>query len=346
MKRLLFLVPAAALAVAASQAAVGARSQAASAAASPSAAPVAGPGVKQFYIAPEQVEALKALGLNVSPLAADSLAGREMLLVPGVAPRAGVASPTRTPWVNANGWRYRKAAGATGAAGAAAASGAPVKVAYDVPPGRAALAAAEAYAYGGDAVVKIDVTQKSTPNDLPALGAMMTFLSKLPAANLPDVADIGVVDDGSPLTAEVINLLSRRNLMFRVVKAPSSDLKVNIKLGTKEFPEAEAANPSAFALKVRRQLTDDERSLRLYGSEVVIARFTADGSKARLHLLNYGGRPSDGLRIRLRGMWKESANNISGADSPVTLESFTAADGWTEFTLPRLNTYAAIDLVK
>ncbi len=157
-------------------------------------------------------------------------------------------------------------------------------------------------------VVKIDATQKSTPGDLPALGAMMAFLSKLPAANLPDVADIGVIDDGSPLTSEVINLLSRRNLMFRVVKAPASDLKVNIKLGTKEFPEAEAANPSAFALKVRRQLTDDERSLRLYGSEVVIARFTADGKKARLHLLNYGGRPSDGLRIRLRGMWKESAN--------------------------------------
>jgi hypothetical protein len=295
-----------------------------------------GTGVTHFYIAPEQVDALKALGLTVSPLAADSLAGREPLLVPGVAPRAGVASPTRTPWINANGWRYRKAA----------AAGTAVKYAYDVPPGRAALAAAEAYAYGGDAVAKIDVTQKSMPTDLPALGAMMTFLSKLPAANLPDVADIGVIDDDSPLTAEVINLLSRRNLMFRVVKAPASDLKVNIKLGTKEYPEAEAANPSAFALKVRRQLTDDERSLRLYGSEVVIARYTADGTRARLHLLNYGGRPTEGLRIRLRGMWKESANHISGADAPTALEGFTAADGWTEFTLPRLNSYAAIDLVK
>jgi hypothetical protein len=74
------------------------------------------PGVTQFYIAPEQVEALKALGVTASPVAADSLAGREALLVPGVAPRAGVASPTRSPWVNANGWRYRKAA--AGAAGA------------------------------------------------------------------------------------------------------------------------------------------------------------------------------------------------------------------------------------
>jgi hypothetical protein len=334
MTRLLMLLPAAALAVAVSQTAPapvskgtlskGAVSQRA--------------GVGHFYVAAEQVEALKGLGLTVSPLAADSLAGREPLLVPGVAPRAGVASPTRTPWVNANGWRYRKAAGPTGTPA--------TKFAYDVPPGRAALAAAEAYAYGGDAVVKIDATQKSTPNDLPALGAMMTFLSKLPAVTLPDVADIGVIDDGAPLTAEVINLLSRRNLMFRVVKAPASELKVNIKLGTKEYPEAEAANPSAFALKIRRQLTDDERSLRLYGSEVVIARFTADGSKARLHLLNYGGRPSEGLRIRLRGMWKEAANHISGADSPTTLDGLTAADGWTEFTLPRLNTYAAIDLVK
>jgi hypothetical protein len=340
MRHLLFLLPAAALVAAVSQLPVSARAARAQAAAStaataaaPAAGAVAGAGVKQFYVAPEQVEALKALGLPVSPLGADSLAGRETLLVPGVAPRAGVASPTRSPWVNANGWRYRKAAGAA-------------TFAYDVPPGRAALAAAEAYAYGGDAVVKIDVTQKSTPNDLPALGTMMTFLSKLPAANLPDVADIGVVDDGSPLTAEVINLLSRRNLMFRVVKAPANDLKVNVKLGTKEYPEADAANPSAFALKVRRQLTDDERSLRLYGSEVVIARFTAEGSKARLHLLNYGGRPSEGLRIRLRGAWKESANHISGADSPVALADFTTADGWTEFTLPRLNTYAAIDLVK
>lgn len=306
------------------------------AAAGPGSGTGAATGVTHFYIASGQVEALKALGLTASPLTADSLAGREVLLVPGVAPRADVASPTRSPWVNANGWRYRKAAGA----------GVPAKFAYDVPPARAVLAAAEAYAYGGDAVVKIDVTQKSTPDDLPALGAMMAFLSKLPAVNLPDVADIGVIDDGSPLTAEAINLLSRRNLMFRVVKAPASDLKVNIKLGTKEYPEAEAANPSAFALKVRRQLTDDERSLRLYGSEVVIARFTADGTKARLHLLNYGGRPSDGLRIRLRGTWKESANHISGAGSPTALESFVAADGWTEFTLPRLNTYAAIDLVK
>jgi hypothetical protein len=299
-------------------------------------AAVADKAATQFYIAPEQVDALKAVGVTASPLAADSLAGREPLLVPGVAPRAGVASATRSPWINANGWRYRKAA----------AAGTAVKFAYDVPPNRAALAAAEAYAYGGDAAVKIDVTQKSNPDALPALGAMMTFLSKLPASTLPDVADIGVIDDGSPLTAEVINLLSRRNLMFRVVKAPASDLKVNIKLGSKEYPEADAANPSAFALKVRRQLTDDERSLRLYGSEVVIARFTADAAKARVHILNYGGRPTAGLRIRLRGMWKESANHISGADSPVKLEGFTAADGWTELTLPTLNTYAAIDLVK
>ena len=65
---------------------------AASKAAAPAAAAQgtnAGTGVTQFYIAPEQADALKALGLNVSPLATDSLAGREPLLVPGVGAQGG-----------------------------------------------------------------------------------------------------------------------------------------------------------------------------------------------------------------------------------------------------------------
>ena len=38
----------------------------------------------------------------------------------------------------------------------------------------------------------------------------------------------------------------------------------------------EAADPSAFALKIRRQLTDERRTLRVYGSEVVICRLTGE----------------------------------------------------------------------
>jgi hypothetical protein len=33
------------------------------------------------------------------------------------------------------------------------------------------------------------------------------------------LADIAVIDDGSPAISEVMNLVSRRNLLFRVVDA-------------------------------------------------------------------------------------------------------------------------------
>src|SRR5262245_49224656 len=70
------------------------------------------------------------------------LAGREVLPVPGVTTRPGVASPTRAPWIDANGWRFLRSKDA--------------KFAYDVPRGKAALAAAEAFAYGANASLKID----------------------------------------------------------------------------------------------------------------------------------------------------------------------------------------------
>ena len=79
-----------------------------------------------------------------------------------------------------------------------------------VPAGKAALAAAEAFAYGADAVLKID------PADLASVGAMLTFLDSAAAADLPPVADFAVVDDGSAVTGEVMNLLARRNLLFQV----------------------------------------------------------------------------------------------------------------------------------
>jgi len=110
------------------------------------------------------------------------LASREALPTPGVVARAGVASPTRSPWIVANGWRFTRHPDE--------------KYIYDVPAGKAALAAAEAFAYGADAVVKID------PADVGNLGAMLTFLEGLPGADLPLVADLAVVEDGSAVTGE------------------------------------------------------------------------------------------------------------------------------------------------
>jgi hypothetical protein len=263
--------------------------------------------------------------LKFSPgaLSAAELASREALPTPGVTARAGVASPTRAPWIVANGWRFTRNPGA--------------KYRYDVPAGKAILAAAEVWAYGGDAVLKID------PADQAGLTAMLKSLSTFPAVDLPAVADIGLIDDGSAITAEVMNLLARRNLLYQVVKAPSDRFRLNIAMGSREYPVADAADPSAFALKIRRQLTDDQRSLRVYGSEVVIGRLTGDATRIRLHLINYGGREIDGLRIRLRGAypggeaWGDAAGRLA-------LQDHVVADGATEFTLPRMGVYAVIDL--
>src|SRR5262249_14163550 len=143
---------------------------------------------------------------------------------------------------------------------------------YDLPRGKATMALAEAFAYKADAILKID------PADLTEAGAMIAFLKALPSETFPAVADIGVIDDGSPETGEVMNLLTRRNLLFKIVTAPAPQFRINIELGSKEYPRAAAADPSGFAQKIRQRLGDENRSLRIYGTEGVICRLTGDGA--------------------------------------------------------------------
>ena len=267
---------------------------------------------------------LEAVGIKRFCTEAD-LVSREPLPTPGITARAGLASPTRSPWIVANGWRFTRHPG--------------TKYAYDVPAGKAALAAAEAFAYGGDAILKID------PADLNNLGEMVTFLEGLPPADLPVVSDLAVVDDGSAITGEVMNLLARRNLLFEVVQAPSARFRINIAVGSPEYPREDAADPSAFALKIRRQLTDEQRALRVFGSEVVICRLTGDGRRIRLHLINYGGREIEGLRMRLRGAFRDGEAHVAGVGR-VPLQDHIVAGEATEFSIPRIVTYAVIDLVR
>ena len=94
---------------------------------------------------------------------------------------------------------------------------------------------------------------------------------------------------------------------------------------------------------MRRLLTDEKRSLRLYGSEVVLARLTRDSGHARLHLLNYGGRMIDGLRVRLLGSWVAAGARAFGEDG-LAVEDLATADGATEFSLGLIGPYAVVDL--
>ena len=280
-------------------------------------------GIERLCVAADQAEAWRTAGVTAVPLSDTDLGLREALAAPGIRPRADRASATRSPWVFTNGSRFlRDPAG---------------KFVYDLPAGKGALAAAEAYAYGADAVLKID------PADLEPVGQMLAFLASLPKNDLPDVADVAVVDDGSATMGEALNLLVRRNLLFKIVPAPSAQYRVSVKLGTPEFPADAAADPSTFALKVRRQLTDEQRSLRIFGTEIVIGRLTGDGSRMRLHLLNYGGRDTEGVRVRLRGAHPDAEANVAG-QGKVVLEDRGVVDGGTEFTLPRLGPYGVVDL--
>jgi hypothetical protein len=280
-------------------------------------------GIERLQVPPGSAAAWREAGFSVTPMGPAELAARATLAAPGIAERVDRASATRSPWLTVNGWRFLREKGR--------------HYAYDLPAGKAALAAAEAFAYGSDAVLKID------PADLAPLGRMLAFLSELPTTGLPEIADFGLVDDGTPLTGEVMNLLVRRNLLFRVVDAPVPQWRVNVRLGTPEYPKKEAADPSAFALKVRRQLTDEQRSLRIYGSEVVIGRLTGDATRVRLHLLNYGGREIEGLRIRLRGRWAEGEAFVEGRGR-ASLQDQVIADGATELSLPAMGPYAVVEL--
>jgi hypothetical protein len=239
--------------------------------------------------------------------------------------RMNVASATTVPWVDANGWRFNRG----------------LKKAHysKLPAGTAALAAAEAFAYGADAVLT------PAPEDKAALEEMLAFLKTVEQPPMPVLANVGVIDDGSPVVGEVLNLLGRRNLMYRVVPAPDPSLGLNIRIGTRDFPKEAAANPSDFAARVREKITDDKRLVRLFGSYTVIAHLTGEGGRARLHLLNYGRRPVKDLRVRVLGNYANVRLNESKNPKQAATDVSTQ-EGGVELTVPLLHTYAVVDLEK
>jgi hypothetical protein len=280
-------------------------------------------GVERLYVPPEAVAAWQKAGFTVLPWGDTERAARVALEVPGIAGRAQMASATSRPWVDANGWRFvRNPEG---------------RFRCDVPARSVALAAAEAFAYGADVVLGVE------PRGLEDFGRVLSFVRSMPAVDLPPAADVAIEDDGSDTFAEVLNLMARANLLFRVGPATGADVPLHVRIGSTEFPRESAEDPAAFALSVRRHLTDEKRSLRVYGSEAVLGRLVRDASRARLHLLNYGGRPIEGLRVRLLGTWAQPQALVFG-EGQRPVEDYVTRDGATEFSLPILGPYAVIDL--
>jgi hypothetical protein len=281
-------------------------------------------GIERLYVPANQVAAWTKLGFTAQPF--DRARATEAT-APAVQYRMDVASATRVPWVDANGWRFEREPARS--------------YFYDAPKGAAVLAAAEAYAYGVAAAIR------AAPEDLEAFARMLKFLEDIDRPRLRVLANIGVIDDGSEAMGEVLNLMARHNLLFRVIPAPDPKYDLNIRLGAGEYTREDIANPYAFAMQVRRRLTDEKRLLRLYGSNLVLARLTGEGGQARVHLLNYSKGTVKGLRVRVLGSY--ARGKLAAFDHEKSeLQDYgvqDAADGkGTEFTIPEMGPYAVIDL--
>jgi hypothetical protein len=241
-----------------------------------------------------------------------------------------VARATNVPWIDSNGWRFQRGIEKANYA--------------KLPAGFAALAAAEAFAFNVDAILNPD------PADLEELGKMLQFLKANDQPPLSAMVNIGVVDDRSGVMGEVLNMLTRRNLLYRVVSAPDPALSLTVQLGTPDFPSDAAKNPVEFAARVRAKLGDDNRLVRLYGTSTVIARLTGDGKRARLYLLAFDRsrrRQADdpqAMRVRVLGRYQPAKLAAYGAAPNASLTDLRHVGNTTEFWVPAFNAIAVVDL--
>lgn len=286
-------------------------------------------GHTRFYVTGAG-SSLVEKGLAKAAPAGAAAAGFQELPAPGVRLVPTAARATNVPWIDSNGWRYQRGLR---------------RANYStLPAGSAALAAAEAFAFNAEAILNAD------PADIDELRDMLRMLKAHDGPALPALANIGVVDDPSPLMGEVLNMLTRRNLLYRVVHSPDPSLDLTVRLGTGDFPTEAAVNPHEFAARVRNKLGDEKRLVRLYGTSTVIARLTAGGGRARLVLLQYSrGRrqPStnaQALQVRLLGNYTPAAFAAHGAQPGAALSDLRHPPGATEFWVPDFRTCAIIDL--
>ena len=293
--------------------------------ASARAAQTHGPSIYVTAVAASLVEE----GLAAAAPTGDAAAEFQEVPAAGVRFLPNVARATNVPWIDSNGWRFARGLR---------------KAHYaQLPAGAAPLSAAEAFVFDVDAILNPD------QNDLPELGNMLRFLKAQQQAPMPPLVNVGVVDDGTPTMAEVMNLLTRRNLLYKVVARPDPSLDLNVQLGAPDFPSAAAANPYEFAARVRAKLGDDKRLVRVYGTSTVLARLTGIGRRARLSLLSFASsRQQSGspqaMRIRLVGRYRPTRFAAHGAAEGAELGDLRHPGNTTEFWVPDFRTVAIVDL--
>lgn len=234
---------------------------------------------------------------------------------PRVQYRMNMAAATRSPWVDSNIWIYRRAP--------------EKKYLCDVRKASVVLAMAEAYSQN------VDVALQITPEQKKDFDRMTEFLKSLPEGPRTPWVNFTVTDDGSEEAGEALKLLSRRNLLY-AKQAPG---------GVKLQLNKEILDPYQFAVDVRDRLGDENRLLRLYGSELVIATVAREGPRVRIYLVHYGERSVEGMRIRIKGRYPAARIKpyLFGIE-PSAATEVTHDGGFTEFTLAKAGTFSVIDL--
>lgn len=259
-----------------------------------------------------------------APTGADA-AGFQAVPPPAVRNVPNVAFATSDPWIESNAWRFQRGLRQANYA--------------SLPVGSAGLAAAEAFTFGVDAILNPD------PADVQELARVLGFLQAQDQPHMPSLANIGIVDDGTPAMGEAMNMLTRRNLLYRVVSQSDRRLDLTVRLGTRDFPADAVMNPSEFAARVRAKLGDDKRLVRVYGSTTAIAHLTGAERRVRLYLLSYSrNRTQPGLRVRLAGRYQPASLAAYGAAPGATLADVRHPGRTTEFSLPSFSTIAIVDL--
>lgn len=234
------------------------------------------------------------------------------LPAPGVRYRMNMAMATSAPWIDSNIWRYIRNSKAN--------------YLSDVREKNVALAMVEAFA------LAVPVQLQTTPAQQKDFDETLAFLKQIPDGPTTPYTDFTLRDDASFPAGEVLNLLSRRNIQYRI--DPQS---TNI-LGAK------MPSPYEHVQQLREKLGDDKRIFRLFGSELTLAYLTRDGKRIRLHLINYGSRPVEHLRLRIQGVFNESQIKTHiYRTTAARLQEFTHEAGYTEFTLTALPLYAVLD---
>lgn len=289
-------------------------------------------GITHVAVPPADVENWNKSGITADPI---DLASTVKLPSPGVALRMDEASASHVPWVSSNGWRFMRQPGAA--------------FYYDRP-ANAALAAAEAFAFDGRAFIR------PAESGMDSLAKMLEFLKAINSDDAKPIADIAFVDDKSALSGEVMNLMIRDNLLFGIAPLMGDNPKLSVQIGSKEYPAVAGNDANSLVHTIRANLTDAKRSVRIYGTSVVIVRLTGETDKPRLHLLNYGAPAHIRMgAFRIRVLGEYSHVQLRSFESPGTkvpdakaaarevMDLETHRDA-TEFTIPSLNTYAVVDL--